>query len=251
MADPLQPHELIAALDARGYKFRRTGPNNWRAQCPAHGGTNFNLAIDPGSVAATVVRCHSQGCTYRAVIAALGLSDEAPHDPPPRRERTRKPTRGALGTLVAEYRYCSPSGDHAYSKVRHEPKDFRFRQPNGAPGLPKDCTRWPYRVEQWAEAPDGADLWIVEGEKDVHAIEDRLGLRATCNDGGAGNWPDSPDFNRLFYGFRVLILPDHDAAGQAHAEDVARKLAGFADTITLLRPVPRGNDATDYLEDVA
>ena len=178
---------------------------------------------------------------------ALGLSDEAPHDPPPGRERTRKPTRGALGTLVAEYRYCSPSGDHAYSKQRFEPKDFRVVRAGGAFGLPKGCARWPYRVERWIEAPESAELWIVEGEKDVHTIE-RLGRHATCNDGGAGNWPAAHDFNRLFTGFAVKILPDNDSAGLAHASDVARKLAGFPYNIEVLRPTPHGKDVTDFME---
>ncbi len=247
MANFIQPKpaELVAAIEARGFKARRAG-DGWRAQCPAHNGTGLNLAIDPGRNGAALITCHSRGCEFRDVMAALDLSNETPPKPSSRKRRSSK-----LGRIVAEYPYCNGSWHPRLFQGPFEPKDFRIVGRDGSPGLPKDCTRWPYRVEQWAEAPDGADLWIVEGEKDVHAIEDRLGLRATCNDGGAGNWPDSPDFNRLFYGFRVLILPDHDAAGQAHAEDVARKLAGFADTITLLRPVPRGNDATDYLEDVA
>ena len=244
MANFIQPEpaELIAAITARGFKVERAG-DGWRAQCPAHDGTGLNLAIDPGRNGAALVTCHSRGCEFRDVMAALDLSNETPPKPSSRKRRSSK-----LGRVVAEYPYCSEDGSLAYTKVRYEPKDFRFRQPSGAPGLPKDCTRWPYRVEQWAEAPEGADLWIVEGEKDVHAIEDRLGLRATCNDGGAGNWPDSPDFNRLFYGFRVLILPDNDAPGKAHARDVASKLSGFAESVVMLKPVPRGNDVTDFVE---
>ena len=249
MANFIQPKptEVIAAIEALGFKVERAG-DGWRAQCPAHDGTGLNLAIDPGRNGAALVTCHSRGCEYRAVVAALGLSDETPHEPPPRRERTRTPGQAAIGRKVAEYRYCSPDGAHAYSKQRFEPKDFRFVQPNGRFGLPPGCKRWPYRVERWIEAPESAELWIVEGERDTHTME-RLGRYATCNDGGAGNWQRSPDFNQLFTGFAVKILPDNDAAGLAHAEDVARKLAGWPCSITMLQPPPNGaKDVTDFIE---
>ena len=238
MANFIQPKptELAAAIEALGLKVERAG-QGWRAQCPAHRGDGLNLAIDPGRNGGTLVTCHSRGCDYRAVMAALNLSDETPPKPPPRKRRSSK-----LGRAVDEYHYHSPDGSLAYTKVRYEPKNFRFK-----PSLPKGCARWPYRVDQWSEAPEDADLWIVEGEKDVHTLEE-LGARATTNDAGAGKWPDGADFNKLFEGFNVKILPDNDPAGLAHAQDVARKLAGFAETITILRTVPQGNDVTDFIE---
>ena len=245
MANFIQPKptEVAAAIEALGFKVERAG-DGWRAQCPAHDGTDLNLAIDPGRNGAALVTCHSRGCDYRDVLIAVGLADGTPSPVPPPRERTaRRQSSESPGEVVTEYHYHSPDGSLAYTKVRYEPKDFRFK-----PRLSKGCTRWPYRVDEWSEAPEeGADLWIVEGEKDVHTLE-RLGVRATCNDAGAGNWPKGRKFNKHFEGFNVKILPDNDVAGLAHAQDVARKLAGFAETITILRPVSQGNDVTDFVE---
>jgi hypothetical protein len=62
----------------------------------------------------------------------------------------------------------------------------------------------PYRLPEWK---DLKMVGIVEGEKDVDHLWS-LGFPAVCNPGGAGKW--RTEFNSLFAGKFVVILPDND-----------------------------------------
>ncbi len=73
---PVSIDQFVTLLD----KVRKTG-NGYRAVCPAHQGTNVNLAIwtrDDGSIG---VRCYSHGCDRKEVVEATGytLQDYYPH----------------------------------------------------------------------------------------------------------------------------------------------------------------------------
>ena len=48
----------------------------------------------------------------------------------------------------------------------------------------------------------GRTIYVVEGEKDVHAIE-RAGEVATCNPGGAGKWRE--DYSAALAGAKVVV----------------------------------------------
>ena len=78
-----------------------------------------------------------------------------------------------------------------------------------------------YRLPELLRADPSIPVYIAEGEKDVDHLVD-LGLVATCNPGGAGNW--KPQFSRFLRGRTVIILPDNDDAGRRHAEQIARSL---------------------------
>ena len=70
-------------------------------------------------------------------------------------------------------------------------------------------------------------VFVPEGEKDCDNLA-ALGLLATTNPGGAGNWKslDGRTVSATLKGRRVVILPDNDEAGERHAEDVAERLEG-------------------------
>ncbi len=77
----------------------------------------------------------------------------------------------------------------------------------------------PYRLDYWGNRPKVEDpIFVVEGEKKVHAVE-RLGFYATCNNGGAGNWVQSQGM--CLQSRRVIIIPDNDEPGFKHALLVA------------------------------
>jgi putative DNA primase/helicase len=75
-----------------------------------------------------------------------------------------------------------------------------------------------------------------------------MGLTATCNPCGAGNW--RPEFNQHFAGRDVIILPDNDGPGLAQAEDVARSLYPVAKSVRVvwLSGVPQKGDVSDWLD---
>lgn len=72
--------------------------------------------------------------------------------------------------------------------------------------------------------------FIVEGERKV-ALLRGWNLPATCNSGGGGSkWP--PEFSEHFRDADVVLLPDNDAVGRKHVEDVAASSRPLAPACT-------------------
>ena len=93
-----------------------------------------------------------------------------------------------------------------------------------------------------AAAQAGETVYVVEGEKDVHAIE-KAGAVATCNPGGAGKW--RPEYSESLAGARVVIVADRDEPGLAHARTILESLAASAEP-TIVQAAA-GKDAADHL----
>jgi 5S rRNA maturation endonuclease (ribonuclease M5) len=72
---------------------------------------------------------------------------------------------------------------------------------------------------------DAGQVFVVEGERDVHAIE-KLGLIGTCNPMGAGKW--RLEYSESLRGKPVVIIGDADKPGREHASKVAQDLVGVA-----------------------
>ena len=69
-----------------------------------------------------------------------------------------------------------------------------------------------------AAVRDGVVVFVVEGEKDAEAVV-ALCLVATTNPGGAGKWRTA--YSKVLRRARVVVIPDRDAADEAHAAGVA------------------------------
>lgn len=153
--------------------------------------------------------------------------------------------------LVAEYTYLRADGTpHLVVKRLENDEGKRFVQqlPNGArPSSDPDFKPIPYRLERIAAAQSSAPVFVVEGEKCVHAAES-LGLLATCNPMGAGKWTD--DMSPYLAGRRVVVVPDNDVAGDAHARKVIASLQGIAAEIRRvdLPGLPHKGDIADWVE---
>jgi len=164
------------------------------------------------------------------------------HSPPPLNGR------GERRRIAATHDYIDEHGQPLYQVVRYEPKDFRQRRQEGNGWTWKlgDTRRVLYRLPHVLGAIErGAPVYVVEGEKDVHAIED-AGAVATCNPMGAGKW--RPEFTQSLVGATsVHVVADSDEQGRTHAATVAASLreAGIADVEILEAAV--GNDASDHL----
>ncbi len=85
-------------------------------------------------------------------------------------------------------------------------------------------------------------IYIVEGEKDVHSL-DNLGIIAATNAGGAGKW--RPEYREHFRGKTVFVIPDADEPGRKHAESVAQNLQGVAASVRIV-PLP-SKDVSDWI----
>lgn len=153
--------------------------------------------------------------------------------------------------IVATYDYRDESGELLYQVVRFEPKTFRQRRPD--PAHPSSwlwnlegVRRVLYHLDRVLEAEPSQTVYVVEGEKDVEAIE-KLGLVATCNPQGAGKWAAVADCAaRALAGRTVVVIADADDKGRAHAADVAQRLTGVAASVRTLE-LPGAKDAADWI----
>jgi hypothetical protein len=146
---------------------------------------------------------------------------------------------------VSDYR--DEAGTLLFQVVRKIPKTFRQRRPNGSGGWIWNLDgvrRVLYRLPELIAAQPGTTVFIPEGEKEVDNLRNHL-LTATCNPGGAvehrdktksynGKWPDQ--YNEFLRGHHVVVLPDNEAAGEAHPLNAAQNLHGSVASVRILRP---------------
>ena len=180
------------------------------------------------------------GCGNGEAVAWLREQGfEVPGDTPRRRPFAER--------IVCTYRYRYADGSHAFDVVRlRDPKDFRQRAPDGTWRV-KGIRKVLYRLPEILEAPEGATVFFVEGEKDVGRLLE-LGLRATTSPGGAGKWRDS--FAEGLRDLRVVAIPDYDEAGEKHAAAVVASFRRRDVPAAILRlpGLPPKGDASDWLD---
>lgn len=235
--------ELVAAIERHtGRQGRRNGRNT-RLLCPAHDDHHPSLDVAEGADGQAILVCRSHGCTYTQVLEALGLDPTANGD---------DPDWTPNGRALAYYSYIDEGRRLLYQVCRTGSKDFPLRRPDPTS---KTGWRWKlgdtrkvlYRLPRVLEAvARGETIYVVEGEKDVGALE-RLGLTATCNPGGAGNWADA--YAGALAGATVVVIADRDEPGYRHARRVARSLEAAGVHVELKQPRPdhAGADVSDHL----
>ncbi|WJL95862.1 AAA family ATPase [Microbacterium sp. ET2] len=198
---------LLDKFRDHGLSVRTTGPNTSSAQAPGHSGADLSVSIRQIDGQVLV---HSHSDPTEDVLAALGVTHADLFDSP----------RGT--------RYDYPDGRQV-----HRSPDKRFRQSGNTKGTAL------YRADRLVDA---TDICVVEGEKDVHALES-LGVVATCTAMGAGK-AHKADLTPL-YGKTVRIIQDRDEPGSKHAEHLRQLLDGHA-TVLVYEPAV-GKDAADHV----
>lgn len=239
MSDEL--HNLLSKL----HGVRQSGAN-FSALCPAHEDRTPSLSISVGKEQPVVLYCQV-GCDQEAILAAAGTSWEELCKP---RDRRDKPV------VIATYEYTDEQGTVLYVKERRLPKDFRVKRPDGRGGWSwslGDTRRVLYRLpEVLAAVASGRVVYVVEGEKDVHAAE-AAGAVATCNFDGAAKPNARPkwrsEYGDTLKGAHVVIVADHDEAGISHAQAVLDDLQGKAASVRIVRGLVKQAhaDLSDHL----
>jgi putative DNA primase/helicase len=222
----MQAADFLSLL--KKVKKTKTG---WVALCPAHDDKKPSLSVSQADDK-ILIKCHV-GCTCDDIINSLGI-------------KKSDLFFGPIGdpVIVAEYRYEDEHGKHLYSSIRYHPKAFKQRSASGEWSI-KSIRQVPYRLPAIIRAiKSQTTIYIVEGEKDVHSLE-ALGLTATTNSGGAGKW--RPEFSKIFAGAtEIVILPDNDAPGQKHAQEIKKTLPSAK--IVNLPEIPEKGDVTDWIK---
>lgn len=150
---------------------------------------------------------------------------------------------------VATYPYRDAAGRVVYQLHRYQPKDFRWVTSTGKSWGKSRRRPLLYRLPELLAADPRRPVYVVEGEKDVDRLWS-LGLVATCNDngGGRGKWrrPHSPPLR----GRSVIVIPDNDATGEEHAQDVATQLYPLVASLRVVRlpGLLYKGDVSDWLD---
>ncbi|AYY11354.1 hypothetical protein EF847_00085 [Actinobacteria bacterium YIM 96077] len=206
---------LVSKLDG----VRQRGDGRAVARCPAHDDRNPSLSVTriEGQV---LLHCFA-GCDAADVVAALSLSLRDLYD----------------DSAGAAYRYDDGRMVHRGLDLSDIPRKT-FKQSGNTKGGAL------YRLERvTAAVAAGQVVVVVEGEKDVHAVES-LGYTATSNAMGAGK-AHKADWTPL-RGATVAIVADRDEPGIKHAEQVRDILAGLGCTVTVWQ-AKTGKDISDHI----
>jgi len=236
----------------------QTGSDKWKARCPAHDDNNPSLSVTVGHDYPVLLHCHA-GCDFSSIADELdSLSTSwAPWE----------------GTEVDRYTYESADGDPLFDVVRFEMRDEEhpacgdkdFRQqahlPNheeaGENGCPPgyvwgrkkhDIDPVLYRLPEVREAADAGEImFVVEGEKDVHTLEE-WGFTATTNPQGTGEW--KTQHTEALSGARVVVLPDNDSEGREHGRMIAQEVLPAVESVRVvsLPDLPKKGDVTDWAQ---
>jgi RecA-family ATPase/5S rRNA maturation endonuclease (ribonuclease M5) len=114
-----------------------------------------------------------------------------------------------------------------------------------------------YRLPELIEAIASEHaVLIVEGEKDVESLR-KLNVPATCNPGGASETDKATkwrqEYSEQLRGADIVVVPDNDDPGRAHAEAIVRMSTGIAKSIRRLNlakhwpECPPKGDISDWL----
>ena len=224
MNQSITAQQILSALESHGCEPKRGG-DGWKSKCPSHDGKSQSLSIGDGVNGKAVIHCF-KGCTYQAVMGALGMGQ----------------SNGAQRRIVATYNY-----DGYFETVKYEPKGFAQRRKLESGEYVwnlKGVTPRLYRQDDLLAAKPSQVL-VVEGEKDVETLRG-VEILATTNHGGAGKWRAAHTAALVAAGVKtVVVVPDNDEPGRDHGNKVAAacKAAGLAVKVLELP----AKDTTAYL----
>lgn len=221
----------VDAILGRLHGIRRSG-SGWMALCPAHQDRNPSLSINlhDGMI---LLHCHA-GCPQQAVFEALKIGP-----------RDLSPDAGKVEPqIITTYDYLDEKGVFLYQVVRYEPKGFRQRRPDGKGGWHWNLNGVRRVLYRFPEVLAEKSLLICEGEKDCETARG-LGIRATCNAGGAGKWRS--EYSEHLGGKQVTIIADADESGRKHAQQVAESLYLRAESVKVLE-LPNAKDLSEWAE---
>lgn len=244
MSDALK--RVLDAVAPRGDGLKKAG-SGWSARCPAHEDRQASLSIGEGRDGRVLLRCFA-GCDHKSILSALGLEERDLFNANATATPTKKSSSNQPATKSSKAFATADAAQKAYERklgkwtYRYEYRDakerlvgvvLRWDQSAGKKEIrpiSRHADGW--RLEHMVEprplyrlpvqrAPLSAYVYVVEGEKCVHALS-RLGLVGTTSAGGS-NAASKSDWSPLA-GRDVVILPDADEAGRKYADEVAEIL---------------------------
>jgi hypothetical protein len=238
-------------LNANGIYLKSYAPGRYYTTCPQcsrdrHGAAHQRAKVFGVTIEGDSVHWGCNHCGWTGPEKGTGKSNG--HD------------RG----FAATYDYCDAGGILRFQKVRNPPGSnvpFWMRRPDGNGGWIKDTkgvdTNLLYRLPEVSEAIAlGHTILVVEGEKDADNLW-RINIPATCNAHGASKPDQKPkwriEHSEQLRGADIIVMPDHDPQGYAHAEATCSLSTGITKRVRRLDlakhwpECPEGGDVSDWL----
>lgn len=213
---------VLAALRSHGHKVVESGSGRKaQAQCAGHNGDGLKLTIT-GIEGSVLLCCHSRKCPTDQIVAGMGLTMADLYD-----------------GRSATYRY----DDGRTVKRYYAGDEKQFAQRNATE------TSTLYHLTQLQQVPTGRTVFLVEGEKDVHAIEAAGGVATTAPQG-------ADSFHKVdvspLAGHRIVVVVDRpnkpgDHSGHDWAAQVYSKLNGVVEEKPTFVYAKEGKDAADHI----
>src|SRR6185369_16195999 len=100
----------------------------------------------------------------------------------------------------------------------------------------------PYKLPDIVKRAN-AQVWIVEGEKDVLTLN-HIGICATTNSGGAGKWRD--EYSKWLANREVVLCGDNDLVGRNHMDLVFTSVHAYAKSIIRIELPQKYKDITEF-----
>jgi DNA primase len=232
-------------------EIKKENGSQYKALCPHHEDRNASLSINRKTGQWNCFGCKAKGDIFTFYALKNGLStkndfkkilSDIAND-----FGIENNLQGKKRKIETTYDYTDKNGKLLFQKVRYNPKGFSQRRADGNGGWIydlKNIESVPYNLPKVIEAQE---ICIPEGEKDCDNLV-RLGLMATTNPQGAGNWPDQ--FSQYFKDKDIIIFPDNDEQGKNHAQGVAKSLNGIASSIKIIElpKIKKQQDVSDFIQ---
>jgi putative DNA primase/helicase len=199
----------VGAIAGLFAKAKHLSSGEWEACCPLHQDARASMTIGLKDDK-LVAHCHA-GCDQEALFKEVVKRA---------RDAGLMLNGKERGKVVATYVYRDENGDPLFRVLRWHPKSFTQQKYDAGTwkagtGCMKGARRVPYRLDEFIA--ESGTVYLVEGEKDADRLWS-LGLPATTCPGGAGKWRQ--EYDGYFAHRDVVVIPDADAAGIAHARTI-------------------------------
>jgi hypothetical protein len=239
----LKPENVRRYFESKLPDVRWRG-NQGTARCPFHRDHRASLSVNADKALYFCHACGAKGNLEEFERRFSGCNHKSA------KNRIAKLAHRSGGSdlrprIVTLYSYEDENGKLRYQQVRLEPKDFRFRRPDGHGGWIWNLQGVSKILYRLRELIDAEEVFIAEGERDVETLL-RLGFVATCNAGGAGKWEEK--YSQFFKDKKVVVLQDDDEVGRKHAQAVAVSTAQYASLVKLLPPFDDAKDVSEWAE---
>ena len=219
---------------------KKTGDNQYIAECPAHNDINPSLSIFKSEEGNILIHCHA-GCSHSDILSAVGLKES---------DLFQNTHQNQNDNIEAVYDYTDENGEYLFSKYRTKEKQFflGIRCEDGHYDIANIPQKKPLynlsNLVKFREQNPNEPVYIVEGEKDVETLK-KIGLVATTAP-TINMW--KAEYAVFFENAKVIILYDNDKAGENYRDKIISDLFGRACLIKAVSTSKKcKGDVTDYI----